>query len=300
MSDVHNRLETEGARALASATNKSEKKAFQLALAFLGDENLEAGFVHPTMCLTVLPHRRTDPSEVWVRSGPRAKLEVHPIRREGVYLGVPYGPKARLILLYLQGEALKTGSRFVELGRSMRQWLLAMGSADGGVNYRAVQEQTRRIENSLIRFTYSTQIGEGSWQDSIIRGRFELFGGDGSVELSEGFFRALRDHPVPVAESAVRLLADTCMPLDLYLWLAYRLHSLARPTLVSWQALHAQFGAATRELYHFKPRFRRDLRLATSVYPEAKVELTDSGVRLLPSPPAIAKFRTGEIGYARA
>src|SRR5690349_7061397 len=122
-----------------------------------------------------------------------------------------------------------------------------MGSAIGGKNYRAVLDQARRIENSVIRFRYSSLEGNGSWQDSIIRGRFEPFEGEGAVvELSEGFFKALRDHPVPVDESAIRHLADTCMPLDLYLWLAYRLHSIGRATLVSWQALHAQFGAGTQ------------------------------------------------------
>jgi hypothetical protein len=270
--------------------SKSERKALQIAMAFLSDENIEAGFVHPCMCLTVLPHRPTPPHRIWARESLQARLEVVPLPiSDGVYLGVPYGPKARLILLYLQGEALRTGSRTVVLGRSMRQWLLAMGSAIGGKNYRAVLDQARRIENSVIRFRYTGRTGSGSWQDSIIRGRFEPFEGEGAiVELSEGFYKALRDHPVPVAESAIRNLADTCMPLDLYLWLAYRLHSITRPTLVSWQALHAQFGAGTQELKHLKPRFARDLRLALAVYPEARVELIESGVRLWPSAPAIA------------
>ena len=39
MGNVHNRLATEGDRAVA--TSKSEKRAFQLALSFLGDENVE-------------------------------------------------------------------------------------------------------------------------------------------------------------------------------------------------------------------------------------------------------------------
>ena len=297
MSDVHNRLAAEGKRALAAATSKPEKRAFQTALQFLADENTEAGFVHPSMCLTVLPHRATPADEVWERAGPCASLSVHPIRDEvtGEYLGVPFGPKARLILLFLQAEALKTGARIVELGRSMRQWLLAMGIADNGTNYRTVLAQARRIENSLIRFSFRSRDGTGRWQDSIIRGSFDPTAGDRRVELSEGFYRALRDHPVPVAESAIRLLADTCMPLDLYLWLAYRLHSLARPTIVSWQALHAQFGAATKELHHFKPRFVRDLRLATSVYPDAKVEVTTAGARLWPSPPPVLP-RVGRSG----
>jgi hypothetical protein len=100
-------------------------------------------------------------------------------------------------------------------------------------------------------------------------------------------------HPVPLSEEAIRALSNTCMPLDLYLWLAYRLHSLSRPKLITWLALHAQFGAATRELFHFKPRFVRDLQLATAIYPEARVELVAEGLRLLPSPaPLSARTRS--------
>ena len=77
------------------------------------------------------------------------------------------------------------------------------------------------------------------------------------------------------------------MPLDLYLWLAYRLHVLEAPTRISWQALHRQFGACTKQLKHFKPRFHRDIRLALAVYPEARVELADVGLVLHPSPPPV-------------
>jgi hypothetical protein len=290
MTELHDRIRVEGRLALAKATSKTERKALQVAMSFLADENVEAGFVHPSMCLTVLPHRPpANPAAVWVREGPQAILEVVPVqRRDGFFRGVPYGPKARLILLYLQAEAIRTGSRRITLGRSMRQWLLAMGVKISGTNYAAVMEQSKRIESSLIRFEYISAKGTGRWQDSVIRGGFDPFEGDNLVELSEGFYAALREHPVPVAESALRHLADTCMPLDIYLWLAYRLHSLARPTLVSWRALHAQFGAGTRELFHFKPRFIRDLTIALQVYPDAKVELIDSGVRLWPSSPPIA------------
>ena len=288
MSALHKRIEAEGSGALATARNKSEKKALQIAMSFMAEENIDAGFVHPSMCLTVLPHRAQPVDATWERSGPHASLEVIPLpQRDRTYRGVPFGPKARLILLYLQAEAIKTNCRKIELGRSMRQWLLAMGVAINGKNYATILDQARRIESSVIRFSYRNREGTGRWQDSIIRGSFDPFEGDGSVELSEGFYHALQEHPVPVAESAVRRLADTCMPLDLYLWLAYRLHALSRPTLVSWASLHAQFGAGTKEVFHFKPRFRRDLELALAVYPGANVELTEGGVRLWPSPPAV-------------
>jgi len=37
-----------------------------------------------------------------------------------ISVGVPYGSRARLIVLYLQSEALKTNSREVELGKTLR------------------------------------------------------------------------------------------------------------------------------------------------------------------------------------
>ena len=160
---------------------------------------------------------------------------------------------------------------------------------DCGTNYKVVADQAERIENCVLRFRYQGREGESRWQDSIVRGSFRPFAEDGiaAVELSEGFYEALTRHPVPICESAIRLLADTCMPLDIYLWLAYRLHSLEQPKIVTWNALHLQFGASTRLLKHFKPRFARDLDLAMAVYPDAAAELTEAGIRLRPSPPPV-------------
>ena len=302
MAQIHQLLLFEGRQsALEKVTSKAERRIVDLAAAFMGEESADIAYTHPGMCLTVLPHRATEPDEVWSRAGLNASLEVHPLRdANGAYRGVPYGPKARLMLVFLQSEALKTRSRFVELGRSMRQWLLSMGVRDCGTNYKVVADQAERIENCVLRFRYQGKDGENRWQDSIIRGSFRPFADDGAatVELSEGFYEALTRHPVPICESAIRLLADTCMPLDIYLWLAYRLHSLDQPKVITWESLHLQFGAGTRLLKHFKPRFHRDLEVAMAVYPDAAAELTENGIRLRPSPAPVAP-RTRAVANSR-
>jgi hypothetical protein len=288
---VHQLLLLQGRNgAVERAASKTERRVIDLASAFLEEEPYGVAYTHPGICLTVLPHRATRPDEVWARANAHASLEVHPLRdAAGAYRGVPFGPKARLILLFLQSEAFKTRSRFVELGRSMRQWLLSMGVRDCGTNYRTVADQAERIEHCVLRFRYHGREGESRWQDSIVRGAFRPFAEDGDrvVELSEGFFDALTRHPVPICEQAIRLLADTCMPLDLYLWRAYRLHSLEAPKTVPWEALHLQFGAGTRQLKHFKPRLARDLEIATAVYPGAGAELGEDGLKIRPSPPPV-------------
>jgi Plasmid encoded RepA protein len=59
--------------------------------------------------------------------------------------GVPYGARARMILLYLQTQAVRTGRREIELGRSMRDWMERMGLSIGGETARSLREQAARI-----------------------------------------------------------------------------------------------------------------------------------------------------------
>jgi len=54
------------------------------------------------------------------------------------------------------------------------------------------------------------------------------------IRLDEAFYRALCDHPVPVSETALKAIGPRSMTLDVYIWLAYRLHALKRDTEVSW------------------------------------------------------------------
>ena len=66
--------------------------------------------------------------------------------------GVPYGARARMILLYLQTQAVRTGSREVALGRSMRDWMERMGLAVGGETAHSLREQAARISACSLKF----------------------------------------------------------------------------------------------------------------------------------------------------
>jgi hypothetical protein len=112
------------------------------------------------------------------------------------------------------------------------------------------------------------------WQDRVL--------------LNQQFYDALLAHPVPVSEAALRAIGPRSMVLDVYIWLAYRLHALKTDTEVSWLALHAQFGAGYKELRNFRPHFLECLQLALAAYPDARVTLADNGVVLRPSRPAVS------------
>jgi hypothetical protein len=293
MSEIHDRLLLAGGggadtAGLPNPGGGEERWLVRLASSFLGCEDSETGFTHPGLCLTVLPYRALPPDQEWRRVSPSMTLSVQPLRdRDGRMRGVPYGSKARLILLFLQSEAVRTSSPEIELGTSMHAWLKKLDVSAGGKTYDQVGEQADRIASCVLTFTYRGPTGDTHWQDSIVRGTFDPRArqGDRVVRLSETFFHALRDRPTPINIAAVRLLGDRCAALDIYLWLAYRLHSLQAPKLVAWPALHAQFGANTKQVWHFRPRFVRELKAAAAVYPEARVSVDDRGLLLVPSPP---------------
>jgi hypothetical protein len=288
MGTIHRRLEELGQeRLLLETAFRDERRLAEIAFAVMSDDRGERAFAHPVMCLTTLPHRGRPPREVWIRTNGPATLTIQPTSdRHGQYFGVPYGSKARLILLFLQTEAVKSCSRQVELGHSMRAWLTRMGVAIGGKNLAEVRAQARRIERSLISVSFDELSGVVSWQDTIVRGSFQG-SSDGeilAVELSETFFKAIKERPVPVSEAAIRALGEQSLAIDLYLWLAYRLHVLERPISLSWTALHAQFGGGVQLVKHWKPKFLRSFAAAAAAYPAARTDLTTHGVRLYPSP----------------
>ena len=117
--------------------------------------------------MTALPHKRIEATE-WVRDGADIRLRIESGKtHDGTIAGIPFGYVARLILLYLQTEAIKTRSREVELGRSMHSWLKAMGLNSGGKGYEAVREQSRRL--SLCRLTFY-RLADGG--EAVLNGGF--------------------------------------------------------------------------------------------------------------------------------
>lgn len=300
---LHRTIELLGIeRARAMAATAADRRCVEAARLVMMDEDLQASFVHAGFALTALPHRRIAEDE-WVREAAGLTLRVESGRDErGVAAGIPFGSVARMILLYLQTEAVRTRSREVELGRSMNRWLTAMGVNNGGKGYSLVREQSWRL--SLCRLTFFSVSGEGRQitnggfvRNAILPSRPDDPGAQLSlwrerVVLDEAFYASLVEHPLPVRESAIRGLAHRSMAIDLYVWLAYRLWQLKRPKRVPWPALYGQFGAGFTRLRAFRQHVKEPLALALAAYPEARVEVDDdAGLVLHPSPPPVPERR---------
>lgn len=298
MGAVHELIEARGRQ--GALQGEFDRRVVEAAIRYMSDEDSDVGFVYSGWAQAALPHRRLPDDETWQIQTERVTLLVEPGKRivadgKPVSVGVPYGSRARLIMLYLQTEALRTGSREVELGRSLRAWLARMGIPHGGKSIKEVREQAERI--SRCRLTFHIQQGgrNGLFNQHIVDSALFLDGEDPSqgslfletARLSETFFEQLQRHPVPIEEAAIRAINNNSMALDIYCWLAYRLHVLQGSRSITWKALHAQFGAGFLRLDHFRPRFIENLQLALAVYRDAKVEIDAKGLVLEPSRPPV-------------
>ncbi len=295
------------------AKTKAERLAVEAAAGLLSDEDFGLGLCHAGFAMTSLPHRRIEETR-WKRNGGEGG-SVSLLVESGSTLdddgferpvGIPYGSVARLILFYLQTQAIRTRSREIELGGSMHQWLGSMGMASGGENYRMVREQAWRISRCRLTFRRRRDGMELARNaafvvDSILP--MDLTGRpmplqQTRVRLEETFYLSLLEHPLPFRRAAIKPLIESPMALDVYVWLAYRLHALKGDTPVPWGALQEQFGHGFARPRALKPHLLRALELAKAVYPEARVVVVDEGLVLRPSPPAVPRSEAANLlGY---
>jgi hypothetical protein len=300
MAEVHQLILQQGIEeARRQAVTKHERLVVEAAFQVLSEDAEKMGFSYSGFALTSLPHK-PQREGIWRREGHTITLVLQSgADRAGKLLGLPYGSYARYILLFLQSQAVKTESREVELGRSMRVWLGNMGLSIGGTTYKLVNQQARRISGCTLTFFADRGKAELMRRGGFVDGAITMTDVLGDqpglwqerVLLNEEFYRALRDHPVPLAESALRAIGPRSMVIDIYIWLCYRLHALRKEVEIGWPALYGQFGAGYGRLRDFRADFMAGLELAVAAYPDARVATGDRGVILRPSRPAVARSR---------
>jgi hypothetical protein len=306
MGMVHDLLDTKGKQATRNLIDgRRGPRIVEAAASWSADEDLGTGYIYSGWCQTALPHRRpSDNTAIWKLETDSMTLLVEPGVRvqpggQPIHVGVPFGAIARLILIYLQSEALRTGSRDIELGGSLRAFLGRLGITVGGKTVALVREQAERISRCRLTFHGATRGFSVLVNQNIIDVAMfvDAIGAEGqgtliveTARLSESFFQQLRQHGVPLDESAIRAIHNSSMALDVYCWLAYRLHALTAPKAITWAALAGQFGAGIKLRKHFKPAFTEGLELAQAVYRDARIEVTETGVILKPSPPPVRKL----------
>lgn len=307
-----------------------DRRRVEWVASIMGVENPKRWYLHAGLCMVALPHSKpkTATAEHVLKNG-RFTLILRPApigTKEGTneveYSGLPYGPKARLILMYMQTYAYRHRTRRVVLGDSMSEWfrrlgLQVTGGGKGTIN--AVQEQAQRIARCAFTFIEESANGKASRvrDQNLVQGlelfaqddddddagpqQIPLFDGDApppkrrrkfnwvrEIELTAEFYEHLLDNKVLLREDAIGRLKGSSWALDAYTWLAYRLRSVDKPTKLRWSLLQEQFGGGPiSNPRMFRPMLTSALKDALAVYPEADVSIDEEGVTLRPSPPPV-------------
>jgi replication initiator protein len=169
MGTVHDLLETKGKQAARELVEgRRGPRIVEAASNWASDEDIGTGYMYSGWCQTALPHKRpADNAAIWKLETDSMTLLVEPGVRvmpsgDPAHVGVPFGAIARLILIYLQSEALRTGSRDVELGGSLRAFLGRLGIPVGGKTIKLVREQAERISRCRLTFHAKRQ-GAACW-----------------------------------------------------------------------------------------------------------------------------------------
>jgi hypothetical protein len=310
MADVHQQLMLHGLeQVMATADSAAERRRVRWAHEMMSLENDTINYLHSGFAQAALPHREPkNPLEPWVRRNGAYQLIIRPgilpLKDKIVDIGVPYGTKARLIMIYFQTEAVRSQSQLVDLGPTMASWLRKMGlSTSGGPrgSYAPVREQALRIARCEFTMRFERGSAEARLADQRIVDGMDLWRDDSDAEdlfrtggewvrhvkLSEAFFEHLMEHSVPLSEEAIARLKHSSLALDLYVWLTYRLHALKREITVPWHALSDHFGSESgHRVLAF--RLKEVLKDVLAVYPEANVEASGRGLVLKPSKPSVA------------
>ena len=285
--------------------SRHQQRLLDTATAIRGGPPERIDFLHTVQCQCGIPYKNPgDGVREWDRKQGKASLRmeagsaIDPRSGAFVKLGLPYGEKPRLVLIHLATEAVRTGSPVVDVEESMTAFARSLGLETNGQQLRSLKDQLARLAASTIRLGVVEE-GRAIQLNTQIVSAFDLWFPKqpdqrvlwpSTVRLSEEYFQTLGQHAVPLDHRAVAALASSSMALDVYVWLAQRLHRVpsGKPQFIAWDRLHEQFGQGFARVRDFRRRFLQTLQHVASSYPTARLAADDRGLTLSHSPPPVA------------
>lgn len=257
-------------------------------------EKTDVSYQHKVLAQTCLPYRNPKGLEKWERYNGdtgmliRSMEVINPKKKESIIPGLPDGLKARILMIYLNQQAVLNDSPVIDVEHNMTAFLKRVhGASLNGREIKAYKEQMTRLASCHFSFAISVT-DEQTIQDpgGRIVGAFDLwFPKDenqkvlwsSQIRLSDEYFKTLKNHLVPLDERAVKALSHSAMGLDIYTWLAQRLHRIpeGKKQFVSWKNLKDQFGHGYGRIDNFKRVFRDTLNTVLTQYPTASMAVQE-------------------------
>ncbi len=272
---------------------------------------LDTLYQHTVFCQTSLPYRNPDPLREYERRNGRVRLRmdagtvIDPRTDSRVEVGLPFGPRPRVVLIRLSTEAVLRQSPVIELEHNLTAFakqVLQLDKDPSGQTMRVIRDQVNRLAASRFQFDF-VHAGRSVTVKCDIIDAFTLWAPRSAAQnelwpshlrLSDRFFRSLVEHAVPLAPHAIKMLQHSAVALDVYQWLGQRLHRVPPGgQFVAYQRLREQFGPEYEGMNDFRRMFLRTLKQVQDVYREAKFRVDGGGMHLQTSRPPILKVLVG-------
>ena len=277
----------------------------------------ERAFMARQLVQCTLPH--TDPGNVeqWARCTGHIVLGITPGRdfEKNRSIGYPYGIIPRLLLFWVITEAVQTRTRRLVLGRSLAEFMRAVGLNPhrGGKrgDRKRLEQQMQRLFKCHISFQATANQpdthGE-AWLNMEVAPRGELWWHphpnqtalwESWIELGEKFFEAVVASPVPLDMRALRALRRSPLALDLYSWASYRAFVIVQknqpPQFVAWTVLMRQLGADYSDPKNFKRKAGAALRKIARLYPGLAIGKARGGFTIHAARLAVPQKTAGKL-----
>ena len=292
---------------MPEALSPIQRRLIEAAAEIRSDEPDDIAYQHSILCQTALPAAKPPEGALtWERRQGRATLMVQagqaldPKTGTFTQLALPYGPKAWLLLMHLNGEAVRRQSPVIPVEDSMTAFFRRlMGKTQDGRQVRMLKTQLSALAAAQFRMGIAENDRAVQVNTQVV-GAFDLWlGKDASqrvlwpstLRLSLDYYDSLTRFAVPLDERAIAALKDSAVALDIYCWLAQRLHRIpeGKPQFVPWAGLHEQFGQGYAAIRQFRAFFLRQLTEVKEVYPEARLGTDAKGLELSHSAPPVRK-----------
>ncbi|EHD6004942.1 replication protein [Salmonella enterica] len=287
----------------ALTLSKQEGKLLEVAtdIATTPPSGQDMAFTHAVLCQVGLPRAKVEGREFMRQSG-QAWVNVQAgYLDEGkgpVLQPLPYGVMPRLALAWVSSYAKRHNTREIPIGDSAAEFLRLMDMDSQGARYATLRRQMHALAACRLQLGFKGRTFNGqpvesfdAWVANRDDNQRTLW--PGVMTLSEHYFNELRDSAVPLDNRALHALKGSALALDVYCWLAHRLHRIeGRGVTLHWKSLREQFAQEYKGKdpdKDFKKKFLPALQKVMAVYPAAKVKQVTGGLLLMGSPPPVPK-----------
>ena len=262
----------------------------------------EIGYMANMLVQATLPHRKLSGNH-FKRTNGSITIELMSSSK-----GLPYGTYPRLLMAWLTTQVCRNEGPQIHLGESLSQFMAKLGLCATGGRWgtisRLKDQAARLFSSDIVVWDERKNAGQMRklsvaeeyvwWEraNNAQQGTFESW-----VTLSDRFFNAIKENPVPVDMRAMRALKKSPLALDLYTWATYRASYLQHRTVIPWHSLQQQFGTGypntTRGTLDFKAKLLRTLQKVGDAYTDLRscAAETENGLMLLPMPPHVRKSK---------